>query len=63
METPPELSGATNRIWFHQSDSLVLVICAFSSQIQMVLYYLSICLSTVNDSLIHCDRFPFLLTR
>lgn len=37
-------------------------LCLFKS-IQMVLYYLSICLSIVNDSLIHCDRFPFLLTR
>lgn len=48
METPPELSVATNRIWFHQSDGLALVIlCLFKSN-STTFMLLSICLSRVE---------------
>lgn len=62
METPVELSVATNHIWFHQSDNLVLVILGlFKSNSILVLCYCPFVYLELKNLLIHCDCFPFLI--
>lgn len=49
MESPVELSVATNHIWFHHSDNLVLVILGLFKSNSTGFILLSICLSRVEE--------------